>query len=54
MNPFFNWLSMGGYSVYVWSAYGLVGAILVINLLGMKWKRKQTRLKLQQWFKQTL
>jgi heme exporter protein D len=51
MNPFFEWLAMGGYSIYVWPAYGLVCVVLVMNLLGMKWKRKQTRLKLQQWFK---
>ncbi|CAM3634076.1 heme exporter protein CcmD [Legionella oakridgensis] len=42
---------MGGYSIYVWSAYGLVSVVIVMNLLGMKWKRKQTRQKLQQWFK---
>ena len=42
MNLFFAWLAMGGYSIYVWSAYGLVAAVMVINLLGMKWKKKQT------------
>ncbi|KTD15517.1 heme exporter protein CcmD [Legionella sainthelensi] len=51
MNQFLEWLTMGGYSIYVWSAYGLVSVVLVMNLLGMKWKRKQTRQKLQQWFK---
>ncbi|KTC89068.1 heme exporter protein CcmD [Legionella cincinnatiensis] len=51
MNQFLEWLTMGGYSIYVWSAYGLVSVVLVMNLLGMKWKRKQTHQKLQQWFK---
>lgn len=51
MNPFFEWLAMGGYSLYVWPAYGLVFAVLGMNLLGMKWKKMQTRQKLQQWFK---
>ncbi|KTD59335.1 heme exporter protein CcmD [Legionella santicrucis] len=51
MNQVLEWLTMGGYSIYVWSAYGLVSVVLVMNLLGMKWKRKQTRQKLQQWFK---
>lgn len=51
MNPFLQWLTMGGYSLYVWPAYGLLGVILLINLIGIKWKRKQTRQKLQQWFK---
>lgn len=51
MNPFFDWLAMGGYSMYVWPAYGFVGAVLVMNLLWMKWQKKQTHQKLQQWFK---
>lgn len=51
MNPFLQWLTMGGYSLYVWPAYGLLGVVLLMNLLGIKWKRKQTRQKLQQWFK---
>ncbi|CAM4486971.1 heme exporter protein CcmD [Legionella lytica] len=51
MSQFFEWLTMGGYSIYVWPAYSLVSVVLVMNLLGMKWKKKQTRQKLQQWFK---
>ena len=51
MNQFYEWLAMGGYSAYVWSAYGLVSVVLLMNLLSIKWKKKQTRHKLQQWFK---
>lgn len=51
MNQLVEWLAMGGYSLYVWPAYGLVAVVLVMNILGMKWKKKQTRQKLQQWFK---
>lgn len=51
MNLFIAWLAMGGYSIYVWSAYGLVAVVMVMNLLGMKWKKKQTYRKLHQWFK---
>ncbi len=51
MNHFLEWLAMGGYSIYVWPAYGLVCGVLAMNLLGIKWKEKQTRQKLQQWFK---
>ena len=51
MNQFFNWLAMGGYSLYVWPAYGIVFAVLLMNLFSMKWKKKLTRQKLQQWFK---
>jgi heme exporter protein D len=51
MTPLMNWLSMGGYSHYIWPAYGLVGIIFTLNLLGMRRQRRQTRKKLQQWFK---
>lgn len=51
MSQLVDWLAMGGYSIYVWPAYGVVCVVLVMNLLGMKWKKKQTRQKLQQWFK---
>lgn len=51
MSQFYEWLSMGGYSAYVWSAYGLTGAILLINLLGIRWQKLRTRQKLQRWFK---
>jgi heme exporter protein D len=51
MNQFIDWLAMGGYSNYVWSAYGLVGVVLVMNLLSIKRQKNRTRQKLQQWFK---
>ncbi len=51
MNQLMQWLSMGGYSSYIWPAYGLVCGVLVINLLSIKWQRKRTRKILQQWFK---
>ena len=51
MNQFQQWLSMGGYSSYVWSAYGLVVIVLLSNLLSVKLQRKHTRKKLQLWYK---
>lgn len=51
MNPFFEWLSMGGYSLYVWPAYGLVFGVLALNFLGIKRQKVRTRQKLQRWFK---
>ncbi len=51
MTQFMNWLLMGGYSMYVWPAYGVVCAVLTINLLGIRWQRKRTHKKLQHWFK---
>lgn len=53
MNQLIQWLTMGNYSIYVWPAYGLVCVVLVMNLLGIKIQRNQTRKKLQQWFKRT-
>lgn len=50
MNQFLEWMAMGGYSLYVWPAYSAVFFVLIMNVLGVKWKRKQTRQKLQQWF----
>ncbi|KTC67958.1 heme exporter protein CcmD [Legionella birminghamensis] len=51
IDEFLNWFSMGGYSIYIWPAYGLVCVLLVMNLLGIKWQRRQTRRKLQRWLK---
>ena len=51
MNQFMQWLAMGGYSIYIWPAYGLVCVVLIMNLLGIKFQRVRTRKKLQQWFK---
>jgi heme exporter protein D len=48
-----DWLSMGGYSLYVWPAYGLVCVALVVNLLGIRIVREKTRKKLNRWFKRS-
>ena len=51
MAQLLQWLNMGGYSIYIWPAYGFVCVVLVMNILGIKRERVQTRTKLQQWFK---
>jgi heme exporter protein D len=51
MKQIIEWLSMGGYSLYIWPAYGIVSVLLVMNLLGIKWQKERTFKKLQQWFK---
>jgi heme exporter protein D len=51
MNQLFEWVSMGGYSMYVWPAYGLVCAVLLINIVSIKWQKARTQKKLNQWFK---
>lgn len=42
-----NWekfVAMGGYAFYVWTAYGLMLAVLVLNLI-VPWRRKTEALK---------
>lgn len=51
MNHFFEWLDMGGYSLYVWPAYALVSLVLVLNVLVLKRQRNRTERILKQWFK---
>lgn len=51
MKQILQWLAMGGYSIYIWPAYGFVCVVLVMNLLGIKRARSNTRKWLQQWFK---
>lgn len=50
MNQFIEWLAMGGYSLYVWPAYGLVCGVLLMNILGIRWQKNRIRQKLQHWF----
>jgi heme exporter protein D len=53
MNSFLQWLSMGGYSSYVWSAYGIVCSVLLLQVLGLSIQKKRTHTKLRQWFKKS-
>lgn len=46
-----QWLSMGGYAPYIWTAYGLAALVLVLNLLDLKCQRGRVRKKLTSWFK---
>lgn len=52
MEQFVTWCNMGGYAAYVWSAYGLVAMVLLMNLFAVKRQQKQVRNRLKQWFKQ--
>jgi len=53
MNQLMHWFSMGGYSTYVWSSYGVVFVVLVWNALGCGRQKKRTEKLLGSWFKQT-
>ena len=51
MNQLLQHLTMGGYALYVWPAYGLFVFVFLMNFFSLQWKKKQTRRLLQQWFK---
>jgi heme exporter protein D len=51
MTQFQLWFAMGGYSFYIWPAYGLVAMVLLINILGSTLQGRRVRKKLQQRFK---
>jgi heme exporter protein D len=51
MMQFQHWFAMGGYSFYIWPAYGLVAMVLLINILSAQVQGKRVRKKLQQRFK---
>ncbi len=51
MNHLIEWLAMGGYAPYVWSAYGLVTMVLVLNLFGVRRQKIRTQQQLKHWFK---
>lgn len=53
MNALMQWLSMGGYANYVWSAYGLVTVVFLLNVLGCRLQKNRIELALKTWFKQT-
>lgn len=46
-----QFLHMGGYAFYVWTAYGVVFGLLFANLFHACFKQKQIKQKLQQFFK---
>ena len=49
MSPFMQWVSMHGYAVYVWPAYGLVGLVLVSNAVRSVWQKTRTHHVIRLW-----
>ncbi|KAF3981089.1 MAG: heme exporter protein CcmD [Methylococcales symbiont of Hymedesmia sp. n. MRB-2018] len=41
MNSFNEFLAMGGYGMYVWSAYGIAFVVLLLNIVLPFMQRKQ-------------
>ncbi len=52
MTTFLQWLNMGGYAFYVWSAYGLVFSGLGLLWWSLGRQKKQLHKQLQRWFGQ--
>ena len=53
MHEMIQWFFMGGYACYVWTAYGLVSLLLILNGVSCVMQGKRIRKSLQTWFKQT-
>lgn len=51
LNTISQWFTMGGYSLYIWPAYGVVCVVLVMHLLGLRRQRLKVKRNLVQWFK---
>lgn len=47
MNKMLEFLSQGGYGGYIWSAYGMTLALLVIETLGLRRDRRAVLARLQ-------
>ncbi len=47
-----QWLDMGGYGAYVWSAYGLTAIVLIWNWFVPILRRREVRRKLESWYRQ--
>jgi heme exporter protein CcmD len=46
-------LSMGGYGLYVWTAYSITLLVFGINLFAALFEKKQVKKTLRQYFSQT-
>lgn len=51
INQIMQGLNMGGYAIYIWSAYGLVCFVLITVMISIYWQKRQMRKQLLQWFK---
>ncbi len=47
-----EFIHMGGYAAYVWSAYGLSAAVLLWNLIAPLRRRRAILARLRRWYEQ--
>ena len=52
MSTLMQYLTMGKYGLYVWPAYGIAMAVLVINFVGVHIQGKKTKQQLKRWYQQ--
>lgn len=51
MSSWLHYFEMGRYGFYVWSSYGVVALVFLMNVLSIHWKKKAVYAKLLHWFK---
>lgn len=47
-----EFIAMGGYGVYVWSAYGLSALVLIWNLIALRLRQREVMRSLKQLYQQ--
>ena len=47
-----EFIHMGGYGAYVWSAYGLTALVLIWNVVTTLRRRREIWVRLQRWYRQ--
>lgn len=50
MDAFLQWAEMGGYALYVWTAYGLVFLVLSMHFFSIRAHQRNIKKKLTTWF----
>lgn len=51
MSHVIQWMTMGGYFIYIWPAYGIVFFVLAVNLIRTVRQKKRTFTLLNRWYK---
>jgi heme exporter protein D len=50
MDTVLQWVNMGGYALYVWTAYGVAFLVLAMQFISVSRHKKNTEKKLTTWF----
>jgi heme exporter protein CcmD len=52
IEAFKNWLLMSGYGGYIWTAYGLVVFVMIVQVLVIRWQRARIHQQLRRFLNQ--